>query len=75
MLQRKIMDMKQEEIAKLQKMTAAAKGAFVNPIQGTQLAIDKAHVHCNPTTGKNVHMIVTVDLIIAFCCRFALWSG
>ena len=42
MLQRKITDMKQEEIAKVRKVAAASKGGFVDPIEGTQLAIDKA---------------------------------
>lgn len=43
LLQRKITDMKQEEIAKVRKTAAAARGAFVDPIEGTQLAVDKAH--------------------------------
>lgn len=43
LLQRKITDMKQEEIVKVRKTAQAAKGAFVDPIEGTQLAIDKAH--------------------------------
>lgn len=43
LLQRKLTDMKQEEIAKVRKTAAAANGAFVDPIEGTQLAIDKAH--------------------------------
>ena len=42
MLQRKITDMKQEEIVKVRKAAAASRGAFVDPIEGTQLAIDKA---------------------------------
>ena len=42
LLQRKITDMKQEEIAKVRKAAQAAQGAFVDPIEGTQLAIDKA---------------------------------
>lgn len=40
-LHRKITDMKQEEIAKVKKAAATSKGAFVDPIEGTQLAIDK----------------------------------
>lgn len=43
LLQRKITDMKQEEIAKVRKTAAASRGAFVDPIEGTQLAVDKAH--------------------------------
>lgn len=43
LLQRKITDMKQEEIVKVRKAAAAARGAFVDPIEGTQLAVDKAH--------------------------------
>ncbi len=42
LLQRKITDMKQEEISKVRKAAVASKGAFVDPIEGTQLAIDKA---------------------------------
>lgn len=42
MLQRKITDMKQEEITKVRKAAAASRGGFVDPIEGTQLAIDKA---------------------------------
>ena len=42
MLQRKITDMKQEEIDKIRKAAQAAHGAFIDPIEGTQLAIDKA---------------------------------
>ena len=42
LLQRKITDMKQEEIAKVRKTADASKGAFVDPIEGTQLAVDKA---------------------------------
>lgn len=40
-LQRKITDMKQEEISKVKKAAAASRGAFVDPIEGTQLAVDK----------------------------------
>ena len=42
LLQRKITDMKQEEITKVRKAAEASKGAFVDPIEGSQLAIDKA---------------------------------
>ena len=42
MLQRKITDMKQEEIDKIRKAAQASHGAFIDPIEGTQLAIDKA---------------------------------
>lgn len=42
LLQRKITDMKQEEITKVRKASEASKGGFVDPIEGTQLAIDKA---------------------------------
>lgn len=42
MLQRKITDMKQEAISKTRKASGVA-GAFVDPIEGTQLAIDKSH--------------------------------
>ena len=42
LLHRKITDMKQEEIVKVRKAAEASKGAFVDPIEGTQLAIDKA---------------------------------
>ena len=40
-LHRKITDMKQEEIIKVKKAASASRGAFVDPIEGTQLAIDK----------------------------------
>lgn len=40
-LHRKITDMKQEEIAKVKKVASVSNGAFVDPIEGTQLAIDK----------------------------------
>lgn len=42
LLQRKITDMKQEEITKINRTANNSKGAFVDPIEGTQLAIDKA---------------------------------
>ncbi len=42
LLQRKLTDMKQEEITKINRAASSAKGAFVDPIEGTQLAIDKA---------------------------------
>lgn len=42
LLRRKLTDMKQEEIVKLRKASEAANGAFIDPIEGTQLAIDKA---------------------------------
>lgn len=42
MLQRKITDMKQEEIDKIRKAAQASHGAFIDPIEGTQLAIDEA---------------------------------
>lgn len=42
LLQRKITDMKQEEITKVRKAAQASRGAFVDPIEGTQLALDKA---------------------------------
>lgn len=42
LVQRKITDMKQEEIIKVRKTVQASNGAFVDPIEGTQLAIDKA---------------------------------
>ena len=42
LLQRKITDMKQEEITKVRKAAEASKSAFVDPIEGSQLAIDKA---------------------------------
>ena len=43
MVKRKLTDMKQEEITRTRKASEAAKGAFVDPIEGSQLAIDKAH--------------------------------
>lgn len=42
LLNRKITDMKQEEISKVRKAAESARGAFVDPIEGTQLAVDKA---------------------------------
>ncbi len=42
LLQRKITDMKQEEITKVRKVAEESHGAFVDPIEGSQLAIDKA---------------------------------
>ena len=40
-LHRKITDMKQEEISKVKKAASVSRGAFVDPIEGTQLAVDK----------------------------------
>jgi len=40
LLQRKSTDMKQEAISKVRKSAEAAKGAFVDPIEGTQLQKD-----------------------------------
>lgn len=42
LIQRKLTDMKQEEIAKVRKAAQSSNGAFVDPIEGTQLAVDKA---------------------------------
>ena len=41
LVQRKLTDMKQEEIDKTRKSANAAKGAFVDPIEGTALETDK----------------------------------
>lgn len=41
MVQRKLTDMKQEEIDKTRKSANAAKGAFIDPIEGTALETDK----------------------------------
>lgn len=43
LLKRKITDMKQEEIIKTRRAADVSKGGFVDPIEGTQLAIDKQH--------------------------------
>lgn len=43
MVKRKITDMKQEEIQKTKKAAEASNGAYVNPVEGTQLAVDQAH--------------------------------
>lgn len=42
MVERKITDMKTEEITKVRRAMATSRGAFVDPIEGTQLAVDKA---------------------------------
>ena len=45
LLQRKNTDMKQEAIVKVRKSSEAAKGAFVDPIEGTQLQKDMEEAH------------------------------
>lgn len=42
LLQRKLTDMKQEIIVRTKKAAEQSKGAFVDPIEGTQLAVDQA---------------------------------
>lgn len=43
LLQRKLTDMNQEQINKTRKAAAAARGAFVDPIKGSQLERDKEY--------------------------------
>lgn len=62
LLQRKITDMKQEEISKVRKASEVAKGAFVDPIEGTQLAIDKAQAQdfLNDLQDRNQNDIMSI---------------
>lgn len=66
LLQRKITDMKQEEISKVRKASEVAKGAFVDPIEGTQLAIDKAQAQdfLNDLQDRNQKMTLCQFIIM-----------
>ena len=41
-MQRKLTDMKQEEIVKVRNAVDSSRGAFVNPVEGSELAINQA---------------------------------
>ena len=58
LVQRKLTDMKQEEISKKRKAADASKGAFVDPIEGTALETDKleAKAYLEKLQGQNVKM-------------------
>lgn len=59
LLQRKNTDMKQEVIQKVSKSTEAARGAFVDPIEGTQLQRDmeQAQAFLTDLQSRNEKMI------------------
>ena len=59
LLQRKNTDMKQEAIVKVRKSSEAAKGAFVDPIEGTQLQKDmeEAQSFLTDLQSRNEKMI------------------
>ena len=69
LVQRKLTDMKQEEITKRRKAAEAAKGALVDPIEGTALETDKleAKAYLEKLQGQNVKMtrVQFVFLILA----------
>lgn len=58
MLQRKNTDMKQEAIGKVRKASDAAKGAFVDPIEGTELQknMEQAQIFLKALQEKNEKM-------------------
>ena len=59
LLQRKNTDMKQEAIVKVKRSSQAAKGAFVDPIEGTQLQKDmeQAQAFLTDLQSRNEKMI------------------
>ena len=58
LVQRKLTDMKQEELNKKRKAADASKGAYVDPIEGTALETDKlkAKAYLEKLQGQNVKM-------------------
>lgn len=58
LVQRKLTDMKQEELTKKRKAADASKGAYVDPIEGTALETDKleAKAYLEKLQGQNVKM-------------------
>ncbi len=66
MLKRKLTDMKQEEIIKTRRASETTNGAFVDPIEGTQLAIDKAHAQefLNDLQHRNQKMTLCQFIIV-----------
>lgn len=66
MLKRKLTDMKQEEIVKTKRASETTNGAFVDPIEGTQLAIDKAHAQefLNDLQHRNQKMTLCQFIIV-----------
>ncbi len=59
LLQRKNTDMKQEAIVKVKRSSEASRGAFVDPIEGTQLQKDmeQAQMFLNDLQDKNEKML------------------
>ncbi|MBR3417862.1 MAG: ATP-binding protein [Oscillospiraceae bacterium] len=58
LVQRKLTDMKQEELTKKRKSAETAKGAYIDPIEGTALETDKleAKAYLEKLQGHNVKM-------------------
>ena len=58
LVQRKLTDMKQEELTKKRKSVETAKGAYIDPIEGTALETDKleAKAYLEKLQGHNVKM-------------------
>ena len=59
MLQRKLTDMKQEEMQKKSRAADAAKGAFIDPIEGTALETDKLETMAMLERLKNSNQKMT----------------
>lgn len=66
LLKRKLTDMKQEEISRTRKAADQSRGAFVDPIEGTQLAVDKeeAQDFLNKLQARNQKMTLCQFLIV-----------
>ncbi len=66
MLKRKLTDMKQEEIVKTRKAASVSKVAFVDPIEGSQLAEDKANAQefLNDLSERNQKMTLCQFIVV-----------
>ena len=66
LLRRKLTDMKQEEITKVRKAMQTSKGAFINPIEGSQLEMEKleAQAFLDLLQKENQKMTLTQIIIM-----------
>ena len=72
MVKRKITDMKSEELSRTRKAAEVSHGAFVDPIEGTQLAIDKQHAQefLEDLQHRNQKMTLCQFVVILFAESF-----
>lgn len=72
LIKRKLTDMKQEEIIKSKRAAETTNGAYVDAIEGTQLAIDKAHAQefLNDLQHRNQKMTLCQFIIVLISNSF-----